>query len=298
MSVPGNQVRPSGPTAEGMAGTGRSQKKNASTAQRWSLDSIPWGDLRRERVADNEELFYLVATASFIETTTDLYTSNLIEHFSSNEVVRDWLQHGWEPEELTHGRALREYTLRAWPDFDWDTQYAQFFADYSQVCKPETLLAKRGLEAVSRCVVEMGTVCFYTALHHACNEPVLAQITRHIYEDEVRHYKHFYRYFRDYRETENLGRTRVLGALWHRLRMIEVEDTYLSVKHVHSALHPGEPYTKAVYKDVITRCRKFAGHHFPHEMAANMLLKPLDMGGVGRWVLRPMVQGAAKLLTS
>ena len=34
--------------------------------QHWTLDSIAWSELRRERVADSEELFYMVAGASFI----------------------------------------------------------------------------------------------------------------------------------------------------------------------------------------------------------------------------------------
>jgi len=45
-----------------------------SNKPHWTLDSIPWNELRRERVAHSEELFYMVAGASFIETTSDLYT--------------------------------------------------------------------------------------------------------------------------------------------------------------------------------------------------------------------------------
>ena len=39
--------------------------------QRWSLEDIAWRAIRREAVAGHEELFYLVASASFIEITTD-----------------------------------------------------------------------------------------------------------------------------------------------------------------------------------------------------------------------------------
>ena len=78
----------------------------------WTLDSIPWHELRRERVAHSEELFYMVAGASFIETTSDLYTRNLVQHFADNAEVSEWLEQGWEPEELQHGRALRERNVR------------------------------------------------------------------------------------------------------------------------------------------------------------------------------------------
>jgi hypothetical protein len=96
-----------------------------SEKQHWTLDSLPWGEVRRELVADNEELFYMVVSASFIETTSDLYTRNLVQHFAGNEEVSGWLEAGWEPEELQHGRALREYVKHAWPEFDWETQYAR-----------------------------------------------------------------------------------------------------------------------------------------------------------------------------
>ncbi len=266
--------------------------------QRWTPDGLPWGDLRRELVADSEELFYMVSTASFIETTSDLYTRNLVQHFAANPEVSQWLQYSWEPEELNHGRALREYTERAWPDFDWETQYAKFFTDYSALCKPEMLLPLRSLELVSRCVVEMGTASYYTALHHASAEPVLAQLTRNIYEDEVRHYKYFYKYFRQYRDIENTSRTQVLGALWHRLKVFEDEDTYLSLKHVYSTRHPDQVYDKAVYKELIGRIRKLVGRHVPHEMSINMLLKPLDMAPLARRMVQPVMQGVARLMVA
>ena len=262
----------------------------------WTLDSIPWNEVRRERVADSEELFYMVAGASFIETTSDLYTRNLVHHFAGNAEVSEWLERGWEPEELQHGRALREYVRHAWPGFDWERQYAAFFADYSALCKPEMLLPLRSLELASRCVVEMGTASYYTALHHASDEPVLALLAKHIYEDEVGHYKYFYKYFRQYREIENPSRTQVFGALWKRLLAMEDEDSYYAIKHVHAARHPGQPYDKAVYKETMGRIRKLAGKHIPHRLSVSMLLKPLDMTPMARRVVQPVMEGMARLV--
>jgi len=266
--------------------------------QRWTPDSLPWRDLRPERVVDSEELFYMIAGASFIETASDLYTRNLVQHFADNAEVSDWLAQSWEPEELNHGRALREYVAHVWPEFDWETQYGKFFAEYSTLCKPELLLPERSLEMVSRCVVEMGTASYYTALHHSSSEPVLMQLTRNIFEDEVGHYKYFYKYFRHYRDIENTSRAQVLGALWHRLKVFEDEDTYLSLKHVHSTRHPGQPFDRAVYKKQIGRLRKVAGRHFPHQMSVNMLLKPLDMPPLTRRMIQPMAQGVSRLMVA
>jgi len=160
--------------------------------QHWTLDSIPWNELRPGLVVDSDQLFYMVAGASFIETTSDLYTRSLVRHFAGNAEVSEWLEQGWEPEELQHDRALREYVRQVWPAFDWESGYASFFAEYGALSKPELLLPERSLELVSRCVVEMSTASYYTALHHASDEPVLTQLTRHIFEDEICHYKYFY----------------------------------------------------------------------------------------------------------
>src|ERR1700735_505246 len=82
---------------------------------RWSLDSIDWPELRHEAVVDSEMTFYLVAAASFIEATTDLYTRNLIDYFADDDEITEWLAVHWLPEELQHGRALRRYVELAWP---------------------------------------------------------------------------------------------------------------------------------------------------------------------------------------
>jgi hypothetical protein len=264
----------------------------------WTLDGIPWHKLRREYVADSEELFYLVTSASFVETASDLYARNLVQHFADDHEVSSWLECFWEPEELQHGRALREYVRHAWPDFDWETQYARFFEDNSAVCKPEFLLPERSLELASRCVVEMGTASYYTSLHQASAEPVLMELTRHIFEDEVGHYKYFYKYFRHYRATESPSRAQVLGALWRRLKLIEQEDGYIVLKHIHCTRHPDQIYGKAIYKDAMARCRKLAAKHFPYQMSAKMFLKPLEMAPIVRRVVQPFVQGVARLVIS
>lgn len=263
--------------------------------RKWTLDSIPWKDIQKEQIAGSDTLFYMVATASFIEVTSDIYTGNLVRHFADDSEVSAWLADRWEPEELQHGRALKRYVNEVWPDFDWETHYAAFKTEYTQLCKPEMLLPERSLEMASRCVVEMGTSCYYTALHHSVTEPVLARITRHIYEDEIGHYKYFYRYFRRYRERENTSRVQVAGALWSRLKTIDDEDTYISVKHVHAWRHPDRPYDRAVYRKVIGGCRRVANRHFPHHLSANMLLKPLDIPAPALRLAMPVVEGVSRL---
>ena len=262
--------------------------------RRWTLEDIPWQNLRRDLVADSEVLYYMVTTASLIESTTHLYARNLVEHFAADDEIAEWLANGWEPEELQHGRALREYVRRAWPEFDWKAAYAAFLDEFAAVCQAEALLPLRSLELVSRCVVEMGTAGYYTALSRVSDDPVLSAVAHHIFEDEVAHYKHFYRYFLRHREIDHVWRTQVLGALWHRLKMMEDEDTYIALKCACAQRHPGRPYDRHVYQREIKRIRNLASPHFPHQMSVKMLLKPLDLPSVPQRAAQAVMETVAR----
>ncbi len=266
----------------------------SSIHQRWTLDDIPWQAIRRDKVTRQEEIFYLVSTASFIEITTDLYTRNLIEYFAGDDDVTAWLERHWLHEELQHGEALKRYVQTAWPVFDWEATYKGYLREYAACCKLDALEPTRSMEMAARCVVEMGTASFYTALSRLSPDPVLSVLTWHIREDEVHHYKYFYRYFRHYRELESAGRSRTLRALWHRLRMIDGEDGLIACKHVYGALHPDTPFDMRVYRQVQKRCRRMAGRYFPHEMSVKMLLKPLDLNPRVEQVAAPILQGLAR----
>ena len=100
----------------------------------WSMNAIHYRDIAHEAVEDDELLFQIVASASFVEITSDLYTRNLTEYFRDDHDLVDWLAYHWEPEELQHGAALKRYVETAWPWFDWEQAYAGFFAEYSRCC--------------------------------------------------------------------------------------------------------------------------------------------------------------------
>src|SRR5882672_9844161 len=160
----------------------------------WSLDSIDWRALRCDAVADNEAMFFLIAGASFVEATTDLYTRNLLDYFAADDEIAEWLEVHWLPEELQHGRALRRYVQLAWPEFDWDGVYAAFLPEFTEQCSDDGIEPTRTREMASRCIVEMGTASYYRTLSRMTDDPVLTSLTQRIAEDEVSHYKHFYRY--------------------------------------------------------------------------------------------------------
>jgi rubrerythrin len=260
----------------------------AATPRHWSLEDIPWATLDRDRVARNEAVFYMVATASLMESATDLYTANLIEFFGGDGEIGSWLQDFWLAEELQHGKALRRYVESAWPDFPWPAVRDAFVEEFRPFCD-EALEPARGLEMASRCVVEMGTASFYTALSRASPEPVLAAVTGRIAKDEVRHYKHFYRFFRKYRAQEQPGRGAVARALWRRLRMNRGEDRLVALKHIYGVRRPGAPFDDGAYSWVQRQCRQLMRPAFPAEMSMRMLLKPLDLDPRAQRLILPLL---------
>ena len=265
----------------------------SATRRHWSLDDIPWHEIRRDALMQTRGFFYLVTSASLMESATDLYTKNLIDYFADDQEVTSWLEKYWLPEELQHGEALRRYVQVAWPNFDWEPVRERFVGEFRPFCDI-ALEPTRTQEMASRCVVEMGTASYYRTLSCASPEPVLATLTRHIAADEVRHYKHFYRYFRRYRDAETPSRAAILAALWRRLKMTGGDDSFIVLKHVYSAYHPGEPFDAGVYHRVRRECRNLVRHHIPHEMGVRMLLKPLGLGPRIQRMTLPVIAGLAR----
>ncbi len=221
----------------------------------WTLEKLDLSRIAVEKVRDNEDLFLLLCGASFIESGSDLYTHNLVDHFAGDDELQGWLRDHWEHEEMQHGHALAAYVRHVWPEFDWDTAFKNFFAHYGSVCTAEELEPNRGLELAARCVVETGTASFYRALNVVTDEPVLLELTNYIKSDEVRHYKHFYQHFRVYRERDGIGRLSTFRTLVKRLREIKNEDSDIALRHVFNTRYPEKADDDAEFRRVIERAR-------------------------------------------
>lgn len=267
---------------------------HTDSAAGWSLNDIPYARIDRGLVATDRQLFFQIAAASFIEITSDLYTRNLVQCFDGDEEVGDWLRCHWEPEELQHGVALKRYVRTAWPEFDWEAAYRGFYDEYAATCQLEVLAPTRTQELVARCVVEMGTATGYRLLRSISPEPVLAQLAGRIQADEVRHYKYFYRFFRRYRELENIGRLPVLRTLYGRLGTISGEDAYYAFKHVFMAAAPQRPFAMEEYRSFRRRCFRQAREYYPYRMGIKMLLKPLDLNPAAQRATIPALSAAIR----
>lgn len=243
----------------------------------WRIEDIDLSRIDRRKAASNENLLLLLCAASFIESGTDLYTSNLSTYFNGDPEVSDWLNNEWEPEEMQHGRALKTYIHHVWPEFDWDTAFKNFFAEYSLTCSVEDFEKTRALEMVARCVVETGTATLYRAINECSDEPVLKQLTDNIRTDEVRHYKHFFRFFKKYNRIEGNGRFAVLGALLRRVLEIKNEDSEIALRHVFAIRYPERAHDTAYNRELAARVNALVRRNLSADMCVKMLLKPLDL---------------------
>lgn len=275
------------------------EKRSRVGACLWSIADIPFDRIDISKVRDDETLFFVLASASLVESGSDLYAGLLSDHFGRGGAAAAWLTNVWGHEELQHGRALRHYIEQAWSDFDWDNTHRKFMAEYSTYCSPTQLEPSPALELVARCVVETGTAALYRALHEYTNEPVLKQLAANIWSDEVRHYKNFYRYFNEYNLTEENSRWKILLTLARRLSEIRNEDADCALRHVFIARYPNETCNSAHFHAISTHAKKLIMCNMTSEMMIKMFLKPLDLPvRVRPYVQRPLTKVMERFLVA
>lgn len=266
--------------------------------QHWRLEDIDFDGIDPALVHDDEILFYMLASASFVEIMSELYSSNLIEHFRGNVEVVTWLEKDWQREEVQHGRALKTYVQKAWPEFNWDVANEAFQAEYTASCTAQQLEPSHALEMVARCVVETGTTTLYNALCDYVKEPVLLSLLTHIKADETNHYLHFRQYFEAYNDSERQGAWAVIAATWRRLNVIRAEDTYIAFKHAHACRHPGKQFCESEWRRYNKMLGAHARIHYPYMMAFKMLSKPIPLSALNKRLLKWPLIGLARFVLS
>ena len=271
----------------------------AAGGPRWHADAIDWAGIDHARIAGNEELFYLLASASFIESGSDLYTSNLSAHYASHPDVAAWLQGHWEREELQHGRAFELYVKAAWPQFAWQPAFESFIGEYGPLCSMDQLEPDHALELAARCVVETGTTTYYQTLRSLTDEPVLSQLLGHIRADEVSHYKHFLAYFKLLTTRQPVSRLRVARVLYRRVLEFRESDSDVALRHVWA--HRGELFPQGAqsFEDISQRVYHLVSSRLPADQAVRMLLKPLQLPHrLEQWLQSPLERLARRVISA
>jgi hypothetical protein len=258
---------------------------------------IDYNSIDVVNVKENRFLFYLLTIASFIEITSETYARNLSEYYADNYEAVAWLNDTWKNEEVQHGKALREYVLHVWSDFDWQKSYERFLELYLPLCNTEAFQISRGREMVARMIVETGTSTMYRAFEgyaKSFDEPVLAKLTHNIYKDEVNHYGYFERYFKYYNKEENLGRKEILGVILQRLKDANSEDFEMAFQSVYESEHNGL-FDISAYEAFKKQIGTFAKAHYPYNMAIKMTIHPLGLHKTVETTVTPVIRGALKI---
>jgi hypothetical protein len=243
----------------------------------WTLDDIPWD--RFDRIALDPEIVRIVKAASLVEFNGAAYARHLCRIFDDDPDFQRAARR-WGEEEIQHGRALARWAEMADPEFDFDIAFGRFQAGYRVDfdCDVSRRGSRSG-EMIARCMVEIGTSGYYTALREAAREPVLKEICRNIAADEFRHYKLFYRNLTCCLERERIG-------FWSRLRVAagriaESEDDELAYAY-YAANETERPYDRDYFRRAYARrayalCRE---HHIAH--GVSLIFKALGLSPHGR----------------
>src|SRR5690349_20983256 len=137
---------------------------------RWTLDDIPWGRFDRSKL--DPEIVPIVKAASLVEYNGSAYAHHLCRIFNDDPAFQRDARR-WGEEEIQHGRAPGRWAQLADPGFDFAAAFARFQAGYR--VDFDCAVSRRGSRAgemVARCMVEVGTSSYYTALREAAREPV------------------------------------------------------------------------------------------------------------------------------
>jgi len=243
----------------------------------WTLDDIPWDRFDPARV--DRGLVAIVKAASLVEHNGRAYAHHLCRVFADDPEFQQTARR-WGEEEVTHGQALARWAALADPAFDFDAAFARFREGYRvDFDSDRSRRGSRAGELVARCVVEIGTSSYYTAMRDAATEPVLREICRQIAADELRHYRLFYKNLDRYLAQERIGR---FGRLRVALgRVAESEDDELAYAY-YAANETAQPYDRSRYSQAYAR-RAYALYRPQHvERGVAMLLKAGGLTPNGR----------------
>lgn len=241
--------------------------------KRWTLEDIPWDRFDPTQV--DPDIVKVVKAASMVEANGGTYASYLAKVFYDDPSFQD-AAYQWASEEVQHGAALARWAEMADPRFDFAARFEDF---KDKVRLPDeidrSVRGTRTGELVARCIVEVGTSSYYSALGNATKEPVLKEVCRRIAADELAHYKLFYRHMKRYMVEEKLG-------FWRRMRvalgrLFESEDDELAYAYYAANHREDGPYDRRTYARAYAR-RAYPFYRQRHvELGIAMILKAIGV---------------------
>lgn len=246
----------------------------------WTLDDIPWDRFDPHKV--DPDILRVVKAASLVEYNGDDYAAYLCGVFHDDPEFQRAARH-WAREEVQHGKALARWARMAEPGYDFERSFERFSRKIRlPTSATKSVRGSRSSELIARCIVEVGTSSYYSALAEATEEPVLKAICKNIAGDELRHYKLFYTHLKRYREIE---RPRLWRRLWVTVcRFGESEDDELAYAY-YAANAGADDYHRRRFNHAYAR--RAYGYYRPHhvEFGMAMVFKAIGLKPHGRLCL-------------
>lgn len=208
----------------------------------WAITDLPWDKLDPAQVSD--DLLQVIKAAALVEYGADSYADYLCKVFEGDPAFQQ-LARNWAIEEVQHGEALGLWAEKIDPSWSFRDAMTKFRAGYAPdhfLNTEGSVRGSRAAEMVARCMVEIGTSSYYSAIGDSITEPVLKTICKHIAADEFRHYKLFYDTLTRYLEQEKLGRVARLKVALGRIA--ESEDDELSYAFFAANANDNDAYDR------------------------------------------------------
>lgn len=244
----------------------------------WRIESIPWDRFDPSKL--DPALIPLIKAAAMVERNGTDYAIYLNRVFNDDPDFRAAADN-WAEEEVQHGDALGKWAMLADPGWDYPAAFARYKDGYKiELDADASIRGSRTGELIARCMVEIGTSSYYTALAEATGEPVLKEICRRIAADELRHYKLFYDHMRRYLAREKLGRLARLRIAAGRVG--ETEDDELAFAYHCGNRAPDLPFARAPNRAAYM-AHAMGLYRFRHiERAMGMMFKAIGLKPRGR----------------
>jgi len=208
--------------------------------QKWKFENIKWSLFDPEKV--NPDLLRIIKAGSVVEHNGSDYGIYLDNVFQGDAVFQKEIV-AWSKDEIKHGRVLAEWVKKADPTYNFEDRFKDFVDKFPvDTQTKDSIRGSRAAELLTRCMVEIATSSFYSAVSDAADEPLLKHICAKISADELRHYKLFYTHLQRYQKIENMTlfkRFKVAAG-----RLFENEGDELALAY-YTANEEKGPYDRA-----------------------------------------------------
>jgi hypothetical protein len=257
----------------------------------WRIEQVSWDRFDPSKI--DPGIIPLVKAAAMVEKNGVDYAKYLNGVFVDDPDFRQAADN-WAVEEVQHGDALGKWAMLADPTWDFDESFERYRNGYKiDINADASIRGSRTGELIARCMVEVGTSSYYTALGEQTEEPVLKEVCKLIAADEYRHFKLFYDHMKRYLAREKLSflqRLRVAAG-----RVGESEDDELAFAF-HCGNDPvGTPYdhNRCIAGYMSRAMGYYRYHHI--ERGMGMMFKAIGLQPRGR-LSSMATKGAWRLL--